>query len=114
MSVQFMWDATAFLSSLIAGVFILTRRRMLSGEHGTWHTAPPAVQAVLALQAIYMGTVCLSILFGDHVNQRETIAYVISAIVAVVFTVNLEREGRRREIRAAVDELMKKHPPANY
>ncbi|UPT53190.1 hypothetical protein [Synechococcus phage Ssp-JY42] len=93
---QFAWDAAAFLSSLIACVFILARRRMLSGEHGTWHTAPPAIQAVLALQAIYMGTVCLSILFGDHVNQRETLAYVISAVVSVVFTVNLEREGRIR------------------
>lgn len=92
---QFAWDAAAFLSSLIACVFILTRRRMLSGEHGTWHTAPPAVQGVLALQAIYMGTVALSILFGDHVNQRETLAYVISAVVAVVFTLNLERERLR-------------------
>jgi len=95
LDVQFLWDAAAFLSSLIACVFILTRRRMLSGDHETWHTAPVAVQAVLAIQAIYMGTVALSILFGDHVNQRETIAYVISAVVAVVFTINLEREGRR-------------------
>ena len=100
MSVQFMWDAVGFLSSLIACAFILTRRRMLSGEHSTWHTAPGWVQAVLAIQAIYMGTVALSILFGDHVNQRETIAYLISAVVSVVFTVNLEREGRVRPPQA--------------
>lgn len=88
------WDALAFGSSLIAGVFLGIRRHMLRGEIGLWHTAPVGVQACLALMAIYMGGVAVSLLFGGHASPREAGAYFLLAVSAVVMVVNLDRNGR--------------------
>lgn len=93
---QFAWDAAAFLATLIAGIFTLTRRTMLSRHLERWHAAPWPVQAVLAAQAAFFGYIAVTIARGEHVSQRETIAYVISAVASVVLVVNLEWTGRTR------------------
>jgi len=95
MTAQAAWDCAAVIASAATCIFTLTRRTMLSGQHGTWHSAPGLVQAVLAFQAILMGMVAMSILAGAHAGQRETVVYVVSALVSAVLVVNLTRTGRR-------------------
>lgn len=92
---QVAWDVTAFLASATAGIFTLTRRRMLSGDHARWCSASGLVQAALALQAIFFAGVALSILRGFHAGPRETLAYLVSAVVSIVMVRNLERHGRQ-------------------
>ena len=94
MSEQMAWDAAAVVASFASCVFIFTRRRMLSGDHPRWHSAGVLVQVVLALQAIFMGCVAISILRGAHATQRETFVYIVSAVVSVAMTINLNRTGR--------------------
>lgn len=95
MSAQAAWDCAAVIASAASCIFTLTRRTMLSGQHGTWHSAPGIVQGVLAFQAILMGMVAMSILSGSHAGQRETVVYVVSAIVSAVLVVNLTLTGRK-------------------
>lgn len=94
MSEQMAWDAAAVVASFASCVFIFTRRRMLSGEHSRWHSASSLVQAVLGLQAIFMGCVAISIMSGAHASQRETLVYIVSAVVSIVMAANLDRNGR--------------------
>lgn len=93
-SIYVNWDALAFFSSLVAGVFLLIRRHMLHDGVRRWHSAPHVVQFCLSVLSIYMGGVTVSLLVGYHAGQREAVAYLLLAITAVVMVVNLDRNGR--------------------
>lgn len=95
MADQTLWDLAAIASAIFAGVFTYGRRQMLSGQFTSWLTGTGLIQALLAVQGIWMGMVALNIAFSNaHASPRETVTLGISAVVSWGMQRNLERRGR--------------------
>lgn len=93
MSEQAIWDLVAMAGAVTACFSTLARRHMLSAELTRWHSAPAAVQASLAAQAIVTGAVALSIGVGaHHASQVETLLLVVSGAVSATLWLNLARQ----------------------
>ncbi len=88
-------DVVGVIGSASAFAFLLLRRQMLRSRFKAWHSAGWPVQAALAVLAVYMGMVALSILCGSHASQREAWSYMILAGVSLVMLANLDQLGRR-------------------
>lgn len=94
---QQMIDLWALSASALAAAFFAMRRHMLKPHLGTWAHAPLYVQLSLALMAIVMGAVALSIAIGYHSTQREALTYTALAIQAMIMMTNLNRTGRLKD-----------------
>lgn len=87
-------DLVGLIGSSVACATLLMRRNMLRHGFKTWHSASWVVQAALALLAIFMGMVAVSIFCGWRPNPRESFAYAVLGAVAFVLLVNLDQSGR--------------------
>jgi hypothetical protein len=94
-------DTWAALAAFAGAAGLLLRRHMLRPGMGTWCAAPAPVQTVLALTALGLGAIGVSIVYGDHASPREAAGYSLVAGMAWVMVFNLDRNGRVAAERAA-------------
>ena len=93
-----LWDFAATAAAIVAGLYTGFRRNMMRPDNDLWHTAPPLVRFVLAVQSILFLGVAFSLLRGAHqATPVETLLLGGSAIVSFAMAWNYDHHSRREQ-----------------